>query len=90
MNYISESCYGDIELGWWSGSVVVPGFPTPNRFECAKRCCANKACKLWVWRTRDKECHLKDDTNLEWHSDPTYGHFTAITYETMNKVLGIG
>ena len=73
----TRNCYGSIRNGgWWSGTHVVPEFTTQNGSECGSRCCENVDCKLWVWRSRDKMCHLKSDNSMRWHSSPN--HFTAI------------
>ena len=70
------TCYGDIQTGHWGGNKVVPEFTTSNYLECGIRCCSENACKLWVWRTRDKMCYLKSDNDLRWYPDGG-SHFAA-------------
>ena len=74
-NLFSGTCYGRIKKGWWAGSLIVNEFKTVSELECGRKCCDNKDCKLWVWRTSDKMCHLKKDDHLKWHT--ASNHFTA-------------
>ena len=79
-----------MQNGWWSGRLVVPELKTSNPHECGMRCCSEKACKLWIWRTPDKICHLKSYNDLKWH--PASNHFAAFKIEgktiTYAKFLG--
>jgi len=69
-----DLCYGTIEEGWYSGSIV-QSFKQPNALQCGKSCCENENCKIWMWRSSDNACHLKSGDDPTWNAAD--GHWTA-------------
>jgi len=70
---ISRPCYGEILNGAWGGTQVSgSGSTTSNAEECGMQCCSNNECKLWVWGSHNKICHLKKDNDLRWYPDGRY------------------
>jgi len=54
-----------------------------NAHQCEKLCCENVECKLWVFRSRDSMCHLKDNNDLRFHS--ANGHVTSLKETYYNE-----
>ena len=54
---------------------MIHSYTAINKEDCGETCCQASDCMLWVWRSEDKTCHLKKDTNSVFKEEKD--HYTS-------------